>query len=236
MAGPRDLPDRHQTLRAAIAWSEQLLEPEERAIFRRLAVFAGGFTLDAASAVAMEGVAGEHLEIVSALVNKSLLRLEPSGNDEPRFGMLETIREYAWQHLTEAGEAISYGAAPAYSWTLRTRGRSWRPSPCPLNGGGDEEEYDNMRAALAWASSERELDGELRLASTICKFGYSAWQRRRGIDGSMLPLQRSATSSALQAELMHGPRFARVHAIGSARARSMRESGTRAPRRRSGAR
>jgi predicted ATPase len=111
--GRRDAPARQQTLQAAIAWSHALLTPTERALFRRLAVFAGGCTLATAEAVADAGGAGPPLDVLdglASLVDKSLLRpAAPAGTEaesaEPRFGMLETIREYALERLVESGEA-----------------------------------------------------------------------------------------------------------------------------------
>ena len=103
------LPERHRTLRAAIDWSYDLLGAEEQALFTSLGVFVGGFTLDGAKAVAgdleLDVVAG-----VESLLNNSLLRTEPMAAGEPRFGMLETIREYALERLAERGD--ERGRAP----------------------------------------------------------------------------------------------------------------------------
>jgi predicted ATPase/class 3 adenylate cyclase len=104
--GARDLPARHRTLRGAMAWSYDLLDDDERALFRRLSIFVGGCTLEAAQKVC----AGPdlHLDLldgVTSLVAKSLLRQEEGPEGEPRFGMLETIREYGLEQLDAAGEA-----------------------------------------------------------------------------------------------------------------------------------
>jgi predicted ATPase len=99
--GPRDLPDRQQTLRNTIAWSHDLLGEQERALFRRLGVFAGGWTLEAAEAVANRDGAVDVLEGLASLVDNSLVRRSDQPDNEPRFMMLETIREFALERLGE---------------------------------------------------------------------------------------------------------------------------------------
>src|SRR5207249_4728926 len=94
VGGARDLPARQQALRATIAWSHDLLDEAERVLFQRLAVFAGGCTLEAAEAVG----GGDVLDGLESLVDQNLLRQEAEG-PEPRFTMLETIREYALEQL-----------------------------------------------------------------------------------------------------------------------------------------
>ena len=124
--GPVDAPARQRTMQDAIAWSHDLLDPGEQVLFRRLAVFAGGFTLDDAEAVAGEVAGGaatpplallHHpsvLDLVASLVDKSLLRpvAQPNSGVGPRFEMLETIREYGLERLTESGEADAVRARP----------------------------------------------------------------------------------------------------------------------------
>ncbi|BDP42633.1 hypothetical protein DAETH_26020 [Deinococcus aetherius] len=100
--GARDLPDRHQTLRATIDWSFGLLAPEEQRLFARLGVFVGGWSLEAAEAVCNVDGDLDVLEGLTSLAEKSLVRQLPG--DDARFGMLETLREYALERLTEAGE------------------------------------------------------------------------------------------------------------------------------------
>ena len=120
--GARDAPDRQQTMRDAIAWSHDLLTEAEQALFRRLAVFAGGFTLDAAAAITASGEARpdqqeDVLEGLAALVDQSLLRLgerhAATGSAETRFAFLETVREYALERLQASGEAETIRRAHA---------------------------------------------------------------------------------------------------------------------------
>jgi predicted ATPase len=132
--GARDLPARHQTLRATIAWSHDLLNPEERVIFRRLAVFVGGCTLEAAERLAAAGdgllangsqstdqlppatsqqPAFDLFAGIEALVDQSLLRDDQRGTTEPRVAMLETIREFALERLETSGEAAAVRRAHA---------------------------------------------------------------------------------------------------------------------------
>src|SRR5262249_16655510 len=107
--GARDLPARQQTLRTAIAWSYDLLNEGERRVFRRLAVFAGGCTLEAGEAVCNQaGDLGlDVFDGIASLVDKSLLRHEDPVEGEPRFRMLETIREYGLEQLAASGEAAA---------------------------------------------------------------------------------------------------------------------------------
>src|SRR5205823_5832053 len=104
--GAADLPARQQTLRNTIDWSYNLLDEQERRVFRRLSVFVSGCTLASCQAVCNpEGDLGiDLLEAVASLVDKSLLKQEEGTGEEPRFGMLETIREYAKEKLAESGE------------------------------------------------------------------------------------------------------------------------------------
>jgi predicted ATPase/DNA-binding SARP family transcriptional activator len=167
--GSRDLPARQQTLRGAIEWSYELLSEEERALFGRLAVFVGGCTIDAAVAVC--GFAGELdvFEGLASLVDKSLLRQLDAGDSEPRFGMLETIREYALDCLKSMEEKEEIERRQAeYFLALAEEGEP------ELTGSGQlawlarlEAELPNIRAALIWAGSAGETTIELRLAGAL---------------------------------------------------------------------
>jgi len=206
VAGSRDLPGRHQTLRAAIAWSEDLLEEEERTVFRRLAVFSDGFTLDAAAAVATSDLSVDALTVITGLSNKSLLRHEASARPEPRFAMLETIREYAWEHLAASGEAERIRDRHLeYYVALAERAKAlFRTPQAPAWFGAVEQEYENFRAVMRWASERAHVDAELRLASAICRF----WSFRGNVGEGYKWVDAALAKSdgappGIRAELLH---------------------------------
>jgi len=175
--GARDLPARQQTLRGAIGWSHDLLDEGERALFRRLSVFVGGFALEAAEEVcAAEGdLLVDVLDGVDSLVGKSLFRRGEGPNDE-RFLMLETIREYALERLEESGEAGAIRKAHAEHFLALAE--EAEPEP----GGSQparwlehlETEHDNLRAALSWALESGSTELALRLAGALWPF----WEAR----------------------------------------------------------
>jgi tetratricopeptide (TPR) repeat protein len=176
-SGSRDLPERQQTLRGAIAWSHELLDEADRRVFARLAVFAGGATLDAVGQVVLDpGERGDPLDAVASLVDKSLARQESEPDGEPRFRMLETIREYAMEKLTERGEAEMLRERHA-AWVVslvegsapRVFGEEQRPVLDRY-----ELEHDNIRAALAWAIDGGHTETALRILAASWRF----WQMR----------------------------------------------------------
>jgi predicted ATPase/class 3 adenylate cyclase len=154
-SGARDAPARQQTLRNAIEWSYQLLDVEERRFFRRLSVFGGGCTLEAVEALSTEldGEAGQVLEGVAALIDKSLLQQTELEGEEPRFVMLETIREYGLEMLTTTGELEA--TRRVYATYYLTLAEEAEPG---LRGAQQlvwvkrlEQEQNNLRAVLAWS-------------------------------------------------------------------------------------
>jgi len=177
--GARDLPERQQTLRATVAWSYDLLEPHEQTLFGRLAVFAGGFTLDAAEAVCGRGLTAEGrvLETLASLVDNSLLvsRVESAaelGGDEPRFAMLETIREHASERLRSGGEAEEMHCAHASYYLALAEAVQPEVSSHSLTGwlAVLDREHENLRVALRWAIRNREVDFGTRLALMMWRF------------------------------------------------------------------
>jgi predicted ATPase/class 3 adenylate cyclase len=190
--GARDLPERQQTLRAAIDWSHELLSDEERALFRRLCVFVGGCTIEAAEAVCDPGgeLATDVLDVLTSLVDKSLLRPGREVAGEPRFWMLETIREYATDRLDESGELEDLRRRHAEHFL------SLAEEAVKVATGGEqalwwarlEADHDNLRAALAWSASTGEIETELRLANALYYFwivrGYLT-EGRRWLEGAI---------------------------------------------------
>jgi predicted ATPase/class 3 adenylate cyclase len=177
--GPRDLEERQQTMRATIAWSEALLSEQERMLFRRLAVFVGGCTLESAEAVcvAPSGAVPLDLDVLeglSTLVDHSLVQQREEGS-EPRFGMAHVIREYALEQLEANGEAEALYRTHAQS--LVTMGAV---SPVGMRAGSDarwlaraEREHDNVRAALGWTLDRGEVHLSLRLGVGVAPFWWA---------------------------------------------------------------
>ena len=172
----QDQPARQRTLRVAIDSSYDLLPPTEQALFRRLGVFVGGFSLSAVAEVCdpQASLGLDPLAAIESLVDKSLLRQErrPDDEDEPRFGMLETIREYALERLTHSGEreavrrqhAAYYlgGADVALAQITSARQTAWLRSL--------DAEHDNLLAALAWCQEQRDPDLALRASGLLAWF------------------------------------------------------------------
>ncbi|HEX8918708.1 MAG TPA: tetratricopeptide repeat protein [Chloroflexota bacterium] len=198
--GARNVPTRQQTLRGAIDWSYSLLNEEDRTLFTRLAVFAGGCTFEAAESVCnLEGDL-DILEGLDSLITKSLLRQE--GDREPRFLMLDTIREYALEKLAERGQLpqIQNTFAEYYTSLIED-------TPLDLEGPGQrdslerlEMEHDNLRTALDWAAGTGHAELGLTLAGSIWRFwedrGHLSEGRRRleellQISDSVRPAVRS---------------------------------------------
>lgn len=177
-ARARDLPARQQTLRRTIEWSYQLLDGPLQTLFARLAVFVGGFTLEAAEAVCGQPHAGEEapplpvLDGLEALLDQSLLRQERGADGAPRFRMLETIREYARERLAD-GDADAFRRRHATCYlALAEAAEQLRGTEPQLWLERLDTELDNLRAAVEWALAHDNEGLGLRLAGVLATFWY----------------------------------------------------------------
>ncbi len=167
--GARDRPARHQTLRATLDWSYDLLTEPHRKLFARLAVFAGGWTLDAAETVCDGDL--DVLDGLASLIDKSLIKREGT-EEEPRFALLKTMREYALEKLQGAGEERDL-RGHQLAWSLAFAERAE-----PELRGPDQKawldrlhaELDNFRAAFDWSQSQNDTEASLRLGSALLEF------------------------------------------------------------------
>ncbi len=182
--GTRDLPERQQTMRATLQWSHDLLSEEEKALFRRLSVFAGGFTLEAAEAVgaAREVGTDEVLGLLGRLAEQSLVVAEVNEEgEEPRYRMLEPVRQYAQELLEESGEAEQTWRRHAEFFLALTEAAE------PELEGSDQVEWmdrldrenANLRAAMGWALSV----GDAEMAARGCALWLFWWFRSRQREG-----------------------------------------------------
>jgi predicted ATPase len=209
--GPRDLPERQQTLRATIAWSYDLLVAAEQRLFRQLGVFAGGFTLQAVEALVEAGPDDvDPLEAISGLVGQSVVYVQPLDEATPRYQMLETIREFALERLEASGEAketrrrhaefvrdLAERAEPMLLGTAERR--TWNAQL--------ERDHDNVRAALAWSMS---ADGVLAVGVALA--GALGWfwlvsgrlQEAESWFAGLLARRDEADDSLAWAKVLHG--------------------------------
>jgi predicted ATPase len=176
--GARDLPARQQTLRATMEWSHELLAPEELKLFRRLSVFVNGCTLEAVEAVclAQEDLKVDLLDAVQSLVQQSLVQQVHQPDQEPRFAMLEIVREYGLERLAASTDAaLTRRAHAAYCLVLAEEGAGeLAPQDLERWLARCDLELDNFRAALEWAATEGEIEWGLRLGTALNNF----WRAR----------------------------------------------------------
>jgi predicted ATPase/DNA-binding CsgD family transcriptional regulator len=183
--GAQDVPVRQQTLRNTIEWSYNLLDAQEQQLFRRLCVFVGGGTLEAIEAICAPSNDGANrmLDGVASLMDKSLLQQQEQQDGQPRFLMLDTIREYGLETLEVSGKAeVTQQAHAAYYLRLAEEAELGIRSPLQTAWLEHlEREHDNLRAALRWLLEHREIEQNremaLQLAAALAEF----W-RIRGYD------------------------------------------------------
>jgi len=187
-SGPDDLPDRQRTLRSTIQWSYDLLEPEHQRLFARLGTFRGGWMLESAELVCGPGLDIEVLEGLATLVDHSVVRQAMVEDGQPRFSMLETIREFALERLASTGEQDELQrrhaehfrnlAEEAELHLTRQEKVVWLARL--------ENEIDNLRATLDWAEATGESGTGLRAAAAIWRF----WQQRGQLSEGRVRLER----------------------------------------------
>ena len=172
--GSQDLPPRLRTMTDAIAWSHDLLGPAEQALLRRLAIFLGGWTLEAAEAVC-PAVGEPPLDVfdgITSLVDKSLIRTMPAPTSAPRYTMLETVREFGLERLADTSELATARDVHA-AWCLALAEEA---EPHLIGAQQSdwlarlEADHDNMRAALGWWKEQGDADRGLRLATALMRF------------------------------------------------------------------
>jgi predicted ATPase/DNA-binding winged helix-turn-helix (wHTH) protein len=187
--GALDLPERQQTLHKAIDWSYGLLKPAEQTLFRRLSVFSGGCTFEAAEAVCdtRRDLGMDLFEGLSSLVDQNLLQRVDRAQAEPRFAMLETIRQFAVELLAASGEqAATRRSHAAYCLVLAEEGNpELRSEDRTLWLIQCDAEIHNLRAALDWLFVTRDLDWSLRLCAALFRF----WDMREHLAEGRLRLE-----------------------------------------------
>lgn len=211
--GARDLPERQRTMRATIAWSYELLSPDEQALFRRLAVFMGGWTLEAAEQVCQ--AAGmlklDPLEGLSSLLDKSLVSQEPASTGETRFRMLYVLREFGLEQLGAEGEETATREAHAAYYL------SLVEETYPQQDGAEQQgrrnrltrEHDNLRAALNWwleqteqAHAPEAAERALRLWWSMSPFWLASCYREGYANVQRVLAVRAGVSEAVQVKAL----------------------------------
>ncbi len=223
--GPRTVIPRQQTLRATMDWSYALLSEPERALLRRLSVFAGGWTLEAAEAVCEGDGITPHamLDLLTRLVDKSLVIAEEQ-HGAVRYRLLETIRQYAREKLVETGEDerardrhLAYFLRLAEEAEPVVRGSSDAATLVCL-----EEEHDNLRAALEWSlTPPRPVEAALRLSGALAWFWWLRGYHNEGCRWLDRALAAAPQRSAARMRALHGAGWLAHHRRDSATARSL---------------
>jgi predicted ATPase/DNA-binding XRE family transcriptional regulator len=182
-SGARDLPERQRTMRATLDWSHGLLEEPEKELFGRLSVFAGGFTLEAAEEIGAlpSDAPDDVIDLLGRLAEQSLVRVR-LGDDGPRYGMLEPVRQYAFEKLEESGEAEEVRRRHAlYYLAFGERAGSELKGPeQPTWLERLETELGNLRAAIGWAIKHGQTEVLARMAWSMWKLWWLRGYRNEG--------------------------------------------------------
>jgi predicted ATPase len=204
-SGNRSVLPRHQTLRATFDWSYDLLTESERILFRRLSVFAGGFTLEAVEAVCSKGInKSDILDLFGRLADKSLVIIDvTSSNDESRYRILETIREYAYEKLVEAREEDAI--RDRHLEFLLNLVEQVEPELEHIQQqiwlDRLELEIDNIRLGLEWALENQEITTALRMVSALRRFWFIRAHHNEGVERLRAILSRPDAKQPTPARL-----------------------------------
>lgn len=196
--GPRDLPERQQTLRATLDWSYALLSQAEQRLFNRLGVFVGAWSAEEAAQLCSDETGDAVMEQIAALAQKSMIQHGPSNSQEPQFTLLETIRGYALAQLEQSGEAEAVRARHANVYSALAQQAAQKLI------GNDQQQWanrlrhahDNLQAAFDWL-----VEGNIEQAGTLCsalrRFWWMSGSFREGRDWVARVLAKSAHLSPL---------------------------------------
>jgi len=205
--GARDLPARQQTLRATVEWSFGLLTPNEQKLFRRLAVFVNGGTLEATEAVCnpMSDLGASVLDAMESLIDQSLIQKFEPASGETRFSMLETIRDYALERLAASpDEALTRKAHAAYCLVLAEEGQMAGTTQGAVWMERCDRELANFRSALDWAVRTGNAEWGLRIGAGLLPFWHAREHYREGRDrlAALLPA-RAGAAPRTQTRALH---------------------------------
>jgi tetratricopeptide (TPR) repeat protein len=202
--GSRDAPPRQRTLRDSIEWSYNLLDEDEKLLLARLAVFRGGCSLEAIESICSEDLSIDVLDGLASLVDKNLVQQKEMPGDEPRFVMLEMIREYAREQLKTSGEEETTRRRHAeYFVELAERAEpELRLAGCELWSGRLELDLENLRAVLGWSLSGGDVEIGIQLAGALGLFWYGNGYHVEGRQWTQQLLERLD-----EASLMYHPKF-----------------------------
>jgi predicted ATPase/DNA-binding NarL/FixJ family response regulator len=207
--GPRDAPQRQQTIHNTIAWSHDLLSSQEQSLFARLGVFAGGWTLEAAEAVCGPEHA-DALSGISRLVDRSLVQKMSSAAAEPRFFMLETIREYARERLAASEEKnLTEQRHSHHFLALAEQAKEMLDGPDQAVWLARlDDEQDNLRTVFERAIAQRQADTALRLGAALWRF----WRQRGHLSEGRAALERAL---AIEGDIDLSVKAAATHFLGN---------------------
>ncbi len=182
--GPVDALPHHQTIERAIDWSYDMLDPEQQMLFRQLSVFRGGFTLDACGAVMETEDEFEALDALGELVDKSLVRTMPAG-EETRYNLLEPLRQYAAARISADEAAVADARHAGFFRDLAEKAFPEIHGPNQIEWFARlEREHDNLRAALAWGLEAGDADLAQRTAAALWWFWIVRRHVAEGVNGS----------------------------------------------------